>query len=113
MQITEHVLFNDLFDIYGSLLTERQYHAVQLHVRDDLSLSETAEELGITKQAVSDALTTARTKLDDYESKLHMLQISAEIEKLVYILKQQENISRDLYIQADRLIAMIKGSEEE
>ena len=113
MQLKEHILFDSLFAIYGSLLTERQNRVVCLHVRDDLSLSEIAEQLGITKQAVSDALTAARAKLSDYEEKLHLLELSQEVEKLILLIKQDDNISRDLYIQADRVSAVMKDSEEE
>ena len=60
-----------LWDAYGPLLTEVQREICEKYYLYDLSLSEIAEEKGITKQAVSDALKTSRELLDSYEEKLH------------------------------------------
>ena len=60
-----------LWDAYGPLLTDSQREICEKYYLYDLSLSEIAEEKGITKQAVSDALKTSRELLDSYEEKLH------------------------------------------
>ena len=60
-----------LWDAYGPLLTESQREICEKYYMYDLSLSEIAEEKGISKQAVSDALKTSRELLDLYEEKLH------------------------------------------
>ncbi len=60
-----------LWDAYGALLTETQREICEKYYLYDLSLSEIAEEKGISKQAVSDALKTSRELLDFYEEKLH------------------------------------------
>ncbi len=60
-----------LWDAYGPLLTETQREICEKYYLYDLSLTEIAEEKGITKQAVSDALKTGRELLDSYEEKLH------------------------------------------
>ena len=107
MQIGEYVLFDRLLDTYGSLLTERQLAAAVLHVREDLSLSEIAVEMGITKQAVSDALATARAKLDDYEKKLGLLALQDEYEGLMTLITQKEN-DEDIVRQAKAVEALLK-----
>ncbi len=61
-----------LWDAYGALLTDTQRELCELYYLCDLSLSEIAEEKGISKQAVSDALKKSRELLDFYESKLHV-----------------------------------------
>ena len=43
-----------LFDFYGELLTERQRQVYTSVVFEDYSLSEVAEELGISRQGVHD-----------------------------------------------------------
>lgn len=73
MKLHDYLRFNQLFDLYGKLLTEKQQRIVSMHIRDDLSLFEIAEAEGITRQAVSDSIATARTKLEDYEIKLGVL----------------------------------------
>ncbi|MBR7185958.1 MAG: DNA-binding protein [Clostridia bacterium] len=60
-----------LFDAYAPLLTESQREICELYYMCDLSLSEIAQEKGITKQAVSDTLKKSRELLDYYEEKLH------------------------------------------
>ena len=60
-----------LWDAYAPLLTDVQREICEKYYLYDLSLSEIAEEKGITKQAVSDALKTCRELLDSYEEKLH------------------------------------------
>ncbi len=59
-----------LFDLYGALLTETQRGMCALYYLFDLSLSEIAEEKGVTKQAVSDCISKSRAQLQAAEEKL-------------------------------------------
>ena len=45
-----------LYDFYGELLTERQQQIYESVVLEDYSLSEVAEELGISRQGVHDMI---------------------------------------------------------
>jgi len=63
-----------LFDFYGPLLTERQQTFVDLYFNENLSLSEIADEFGVTKQAVSDGLKKAERSLRRYEEKLGLVE---------------------------------------
>ena len=56
-----------LFDFYGDLLTDKQRQYYDLHYNQDLSLSEIASELGITRQGVHDSLSRAETALGEFE----------------------------------------------
>ncbi len=67
----EHLRYLQLWDIYGPLLTETRREICEQYYALDLSLSEIAEQKGISKQAVSDTLKTSRRLLDSYEKKLH------------------------------------------
>ena len=71
-----------LFDTYGGLLTEHQRELCELYYMYDLSLTEIAEQKGISKQSVSDTLAKSRALLDEYEEKLHIVQPSVRTEKL-------------------------------
>lgn len=62
-----------LYDLYGPLLTDRQRRMVELRFFDDWSLSEIAEELGVSRQAVNDALRRTLAQLEGYEEKLGLL----------------------------------------
>ena len=63
-----------LFDFYGELLTEHQRRVYEDAVYNDLSLSEIAEEQGISRQGVHDLVKRCDRILQDYESKLHLVE---------------------------------------
>lgn len=63
-----------LYDFYGELLQASQQRVVELYVNDDLSLSEAAEILSISRQGVRDSLSRAAHKLCEYEDKLGLLK---------------------------------------
>ena len=67
--IVEHTL---LYDFYGELLTEHQKRIYELYL-DDLSLSEIAEEIGISRQGVHDLIRRCNKILADYEEKLRLV----------------------------------------
>jgi uncharacterized protein len=62
-----------LNDFYGSLLTSRQQEVMRLYHEENLSLSEIAEEFGISRQGVHDTLKNAEHALTDYEEKLGLV----------------------------------------
>ena len=55
-----------LLDTYGSMLTEKQYDTLSLYYDEDLSLSEIAENMGITRQGVHKCIRTA----EEYHTQL-------------------------------------------
>ena len=67
-----------LFDAYGPLLTEHQRELCELYYMCDLSLTEIAEQKGVSKQSVSDALAKSRALLDAYEAKLRHVAATRE-----------------------------------
>ena len=75
-----------LYDFYGELLTERQQQVYESVVLEDYSLSEVAEELGISRQGVHDMIKRCNHTLEEYESRLHL------VEKFLCIRKQVQKI---------------------
>lgn len=67
-----------LYDFYGELLQPSQQRVVELYVNDDLSLSEAADILDISRQGVRDSFNRAVKKLREYESKLGLMQAHAD-----------------------------------
>ena len=57
---------------YAPLLTDRQQALLELYCDEDLSLSEIAAQLSISRQAVSDNLNRAYERLDELESHLKL-----------------------------------------
>lgn len=83
-----------LLDIYSNLLTEKQYEFLNDYYNNDLSLSEIAENEGITRQAVRDNLKKGENKLFEYEEKLGLMrkQIMQE-EQIANILSEISKIN--------------------
>ena len=67
-----------LWDAYNPLLTVHQREVCELYYLCDLSLTEIAEQKGISKQSVSDTLAKSRFLLDEYEEKLHCVRLNKE-----------------------------------
>ena len=62
-----------LLDFYGEVLSENQREMMDLYYNEDFSLSEIADEIGITRQGVRDAVRRAEESLDSLEEKLGMI----------------------------------------
>ncbi len=65
---------NTYFDYYGSLFTQKQQEICRMYYYYDLSLSEIAEELGISRSGVYDAINKVQKDMDRYESLLHLVK---------------------------------------
>ena len=66
---------NWLYDIYGSLLTERQRDVLQLYYSFNLSLAEIAAEYGVSRQAVHDLIRRAINAIESFEEKLKIYEL--------------------------------------
>lgn len=83
-----------LLEIYGKLLTGKQYDVIDLYYNQNLSLSEIAEEENITRQGVRKNLVDAENKLFDYEEKLQILKQRLLREEIIEeLLKETEDVS--------------------
>ena len=86
---------NLLFDFYGELLTERQRNIYQDAVYGDLSLSELADDYGISRQGVHDLLKRCDKTLEEYEGKRHLIERFEKIkqysESLVNEVEKSQN----------------------
>lgn len=63
-----------LYDFYGELLTAHQKEVYEDVVLNDMSLSEIAEEFGISRQGVHDLVKRCDRILSGYEEKLHLVE---------------------------------------
>lgn len=75
-----------LYDFYGELLTPHQRRIYEDVVFNDLSLSEIAQEAGISRQGVHDLIKRCDKALEEYESRLHLMrrfgQIRQKLERI-------------------------------
>ena len=62
-----------LTDFYGPLLTEKQRSILRDYYENDFSLSEIADDMNISRQAVYDLIKRTEHQLLQYEAKLGLL----------------------------------------
>ena len=74
MKLEENVRLSKLYDAYGPLLSDAQKEVVEAVLFDGLTGSEVAENKGVSRQAIKDALTKATKNLEEYDSKLHFIE---------------------------------------
>ena len=80
----EHnVKISILNELYGKLLTQKQYEIIDDYYNKDLSLSEIAQNNEITRQAVRDILKKGEKKLFEYEEKLMLMKRTLNREKKI------------------------------
>lgn len=97
----EAVKYSILLELYGGLLTEKQYELLDYYYNQDLGLSEIAENLGITRQAVRDNLKKGENNLTEYEEKIHLMNKLEKIDKLDIDKKIKKDI-RDILTNFQR-----------
>lgn len=106
-----------LFDYYGDLLTERQRLCLDMRYNQDLSLSEIAEVLNVSRQGVYDNLNRAEALLRNMEDKTGCVRRDlanrAAIQRILEtaeILKK--NSDYEVSDLAQQIISAAQGLEE-
>ena len=100
-EIEKNILVNELFDIYGELLSKTQQKMIKLYYNMDLSLTEIAEQENVSRNAVHDALKKGIESLSFFEDKLHLLSKKNNLHKKLSLLEKEiskENYKRVLNI---------------
>lgn len=94
-----------LCQIYGKLLTEKQFDYINDYYNNDLSLAELAENYGITRQAARDNIKKGENKLFEYEEKLQIMKTTLNTEKKIAKILAQISTIKTQY--SDEKIADI------
>lgn len=97
---------NLLMDCYIDLLTDKQREYLSLYYEEDLSLSEIAEDLDVSRNAVYDNLKRAVASLEDYEKKLHLLEKHIQRMDLIQRIETEQANSND---QLNDYLEMLKN----
>lgn len=86
-----------LYDFYGELLTPHQRQIYEDVVFNDLSLSEIAQEQGISRQGVHDLIRRCDRTLQSYEEKLHLMEKFRNVKRTVAEIESassEENVKQ-------------------
>lgn len=76
-----------LLDFYGNLLTDKQALSLDLYYNQDLSLSEIAENMDVTRQGARDNIKRGEKQLAEFEEKLHLSEKFGEITAVCEMIK--------------------------
>ncbi|MBN2285342.1 MAG: DNA-binding protein [Tissierellales bacterium] len=96
-----------LYDYYSPLLKDNHREVLELYYFQDLSLTEIAEILNVTRQGVFDLLKRAEMNLKEFEEKLMLIeknrQISSELVKIREAITHNHHVS-EITKKIDHLI---------
>ena len=100
-----------LFDFYGELLTDRQKEFYDLYYNEDLSLSEIAENYGISRRGVRDVIVRAENYMTEIEDKTGLIkrfmQLQPHVEKITDAAEQIKQLNFRRY--EDRQLEELAG----
>ncbi len=112
-----------LYDFYGDMLTDRQKEFYDLYYNEDLSLSEIAENYGISRQGVRDVIVRAEATLNELEDKtgiirrFHLMQEQlSEIQTAVDAIagrNAQQYQDDEIEVLTDRIRVMLNKLKQE
>ncbi|MBE5806246.1 MAG: DNA-binding protein [Clostridiales bacterium] len=85
----KNVEISMLCQIYGKMLTEKQYELLNDYYNNDLSLSEIAENNNITRQAVRDIIKKGENKLYELEENILFMDKILKQEIIIKEIKQE------------------------
>ncbi len=80
-----------LLDVYGVFLSEKQRNLAEFYYNDDLSLSEIAENEGITRQGVCDIIKRAEAQLRAFEKECKYCEKFSKLKGLSKEIRKGNN----------------------
>ncbi|XFA98201.1 YlxM family DNA-binding protein [Candidatus Izemoplasma sp. B36] len=96
MDLENKIRLNELYDIYGELLTEKQRTYYEYYYLKDYSLSEISEILEVSRNAVHMQLKNVVKHLENYENKLKILDKNEKINNIIKRIDKKELSIEDI-----------------
>ncbi len=104
-----------LYDFYGELLSDKQKAVMQFFHEEDLTQSEIADQLEISRQAVHEAIKACEKSLHEFEDKLGLV---AKFKNVQETLKKNDSLLEQI-LDGDildgkitKLLLQIKSNNE-
>ena len=101
-----------LLDFYGEILSEKKRSVMEMYYNEDLSLSEIAEQIGISRQGVRDIVKKTEEELVFWEEKLGLakrdLELRGRAERILSLLQREQNLSSELTSEIRALLEDIR-----
>jgi len=84
------IYYNNLYDLYGGLLTDKQRQYFEDYYFSNLSFSEMADDYKVSRNAVFKQIHIVTNKLEEYESILQLLKKKNELIKIIDSLEDEQ-----------------------
>lgn len=92
----EDVLYyNELYDLYGKLLTDKQQQYFEDYYFNNLSFREMADNYSVSRNAIFKQLKITKEKLEEFESILKLRDKNNKLRSLIENIKD-ENIKNKI-----------------
>lgn len=88
--MSKNLYISSLLDVYGDFLGEKAKALTEYYYNDDLSLSEIAENEGITRQGVRDQIKRAEMQLLTLEEKCRYCEKFLKLKELSFDIRNGE-----------------------
>jgi predicted DNA-binding protein YlxM (UPF0122 family) len=88
--LEETIKLNQLYDIYNQLLTDKQREYFSYYFKDNYSLSEIAEILAVSRNAVHLQIKNVVKNLEELDIKLGIIEQNKKISKLLKALEKEK-----------------------
>lgn len=113
MGLAEKIRLDSLYILYSQLFTNKQRDVLQQYFIEDFSITEIAENLQVTRQAVHEVIKKASIQLEKYESKLGILSNNEERDGMLRQIKDIcQNALKDRsgspYADLEKIMELIK-----
>ena len=88
------IYFNELYDLYNELLTDKQKKYFEDYYFNNLSLGEMSDLYKVSRNAIFKQLHNVTNKLEDYENKIGLLKIKKDLIEINKTISKKEINSR-------------------
>ncbi|HZJ84933.1 MAG TPA: sigma factor-like helix-turn-helix DNA-binding protein [Syntrophomonadaceae bacterium] len=110
LEKTKHMVM--LLDCYSPLLTAKQGQVLNLYYELDLTISEIAENMDTSRQAIFDLLKRAEHSLINYENKLGLVvkfrEAHEKLEEVYNLIDQQDEDKTNDLTEALEILREVK-----
>lgn len=80
---------NDLYDLYGELLTDKQQMYFKDYYFNNLSYGEISEKYDVSRNAIFHQMKIIEEKLENYEKKLNLLAKKEKINDIIEMINDK------------------------
>ena len=95
----KYVYLNELYDLYGKLLTEKQQKYFEDYYFNNLSYGEISSEYNVSRNAIYHQLKLIEEKLNFFEEKLNLYRKKEKINDIIDLIddRKAKRVIKDLF----------------